>query len=207
MNEDLKRAFRDSDKYQAVYKLPDLAGGARLSLDRCKIIQKHIRPNARILDVGCAQGYVSLYFAERGAYVVGIDAVQKNIDFCQLLAKTLKINAKFERKFFSEATIQFAIANQINVVFLLSVLHHVITDKGLVWTQAAVTKLLDSGITLIAELAKKGETVKYGIWQDHVPNNEMVVFGKYASDAVKIGQSALLGNKVIRPIYLIRGLE
>ena len=67
-----------------------------------------------------------------------------------------------------------------------------------------MTKLLDSGITLITELAKKDETVTYGVWKDHVPDDELAVFGNYASRAVKIGQSSLLGNRVIRPLYLIR---
>ena len=204
MSEELKRAFSNSDKYQAVYRFPNISGGSRSTLNRCEIIQKHIPRNARILDVGCAQGYTSLYFADRGANVVGIDAVQKNIDFCRLLAKTLKINAIFARQVFSNATVQFVCTDKINVVFLLSVLHHIITDKGLAWTRGAVTKLLDSGVTLIAELAKKGETVIYGVWQDHVPDNELAVFGDYASRAVKIGQSALLDNRVIRSLYLIR---
>jgi 2-polyprenyl-3-methyl-5-hydroxy-6-metoxy-1,4-benzoquinol methylase len=75
-------AYKRTDGYQAVYGFRSLAGqNSRYCEDRCAAIEIHLRNelqckdlrHLRILDVGCAQGFNSLYFADRGAKVFGTD--------------------------------------------------------------------------------------------------------------------------------------
>jgi len=46
----------------------------------------------RVLDAGCGEGYLSLRYAERGAFVVGIDISQHLIDLCK---KNVGANTEF----------------------------------------------------------------------------------------------------------------
>jgi 2-polyprenyl-3-methyl-5-hydroxy-6-metoxy-1,4-benzoquinol methylase len=209
-------AYKRTDGYQAIYRFPSLAGqNSRSCEDRCIAIENHLRNeleckdlrHLRILDVGCAQGYNSLYFAARGAKVFGTDILQQNIDFCSLLAKTTRLNAvSFKKEAFSDDTIRFAIDTGINVVFLLSVLHHVITAKGLGWNARALSRLLENKITIVAELAHKREDVTFA-WKEHLPENELAVFGDCSYEAVRIGDFNALNGNAIRPLYAIQQNE
>src|SRR5207253_1923667 len=109
----------------------------------------------------------------------------------------------FTQQLFSEATVQFAIDNGVNVVFLLSVLHHVIVAKGLEWARTALTRLLDNKITIIAELAKKEEDVPFQ-WKDHLPTNELEAFGGHGYRAIEIDKFPALNGKVIRSLYCVQ---
>ncbi len=41
----------------------------------------------RLLDAGCGEGYLSRYYAQRGAVVVGVDISEKMIDICKQRSK------------------------------------------------------------------------------------------------------------------------
>jgi hypothetical protein len=129
---------------------------------------------------------------------------QQNTDFCKLLAKTTRLDStQFNKEPFSDETVQFAIDSGINVVFLLSVLHHVVTAKGLDWTSRALSRLLENKITIIAELAHRHEDVPFA-WKEHLPENELAVFGDRSYNAVKIGDVKALNGNAIRPLYVVQ---
>ena len=45
-----------------------------------KYIEKYIKPNDKILEIGAATGAYSLYYAEKGYNVESIELVKENID-------------------------------------------------------------------------------------------------------------------------------
>ena len=49
-------------------------------LTTIKYIDSYLNPKDRILEVGCATGKYSLYYANKGYKVNGIDFVKENID-------------------------------------------------------------------------------------------------------------------------------
>ena len=53
------------------------------------MLKKYSYPGARILDVGCGSGYISLELARSGYHVTGIDISSKVIDVAK---KTLETN-------------------------------------------------------------------------------------------------------------------
>lgn len=75
-----------------------------------------------ILDIGCGGGLMSEPFAQLGANVTGIDAVEKNIKIASLHAKKGKLNIEYQ------ATTVEALAKskqQFDVVFALEIIEHV----------------------------------------------------------------------------------
>lgn len=73
-----------------------------------------IRPNGRILDVGCGTGQVTLLFAQRGYYVIGLDVGKEMIDVAKEKCSSFpKISFKvgtFENITFSDASLDIIIS-------------------------------------------------------------------------------------------------
>ncbi len=59
-------------------------------------INKSKLPKGKILDVGCGTGDLSIFLAEKGFEVVGIDYIQKPIDTAREKFGNKKLNIKFE---------------------------------------------------------------------------------------------------------------
>ena len=56
-----------------------------------------LNPNESLLDLGCGSGWLSLYFAERGMRVLGIDLSQEQINACnELKARSNLKSLEFE---------------------------------------------------------------------------------------------------------------
>jgi 2-polyprenyl-3-methyl-5-hydroxy-6-metoxy-1,4-benzoquinol methylase len=104
----IRKAYAEVDAYQPVYKLESRFSERSLSRifsDRCEVLAQELGAaisKLPIMDVGCSMGYLSLYFAERGAQVNGIDHNPANIGFCQVLSSLLEIPAEFKVREFSE---------------------------------------------------------------------------------------------------------
>lgn len=209
----LQAAFDATDRYQAVYGVPALPyRGARTCEDRCRAMEHAFRArlglsnlaHLQVADIGCSLGYVSLYFADRGSSVVGYDLQQTSVDFCNVAARHLDIDAAFRLGTFDEALANKLIADDgVNTVFLLSVLHHVIHKLGLDEVRRLLSKLLASGITLVCELANKQEDVEYD-WRGSLPEDELALFDQDVVSISEIGEFEALNGRSRRRMYLIQ---
>ncbi len=206
----LKAAFANVDQYQPVYRLEDAFRDrpvSRTCTDRCILLDRELAPdipNLRILDVGCSMGYLSLYFAERGAVVHGIDMRPENVVFCSELAKVHAIPARFTVDAFTPDFCAALPEGRYDVVFLFSVLHHVITQHGLPAVQAMMATLLDRTDMLFVELARPSEDVPFG-WKEHIPANELDIFASAGEIEIEhLGDFPALGAITVRPLYRVR---
>jgi SAM-dependent methyltransferase len=207
--EKVKLAYAATDGYQPVFGFERDFGAravSRACVDRCEVLDKQIgvdAKNIRILDVGCSMGYISLFFANKGASVVGLDYNKKNVDFCRVLAETLGLRADFTHGTFSLDFCRSVIPSEYDIVFLFSVLHHVVTDVGLEATQLMLSNLLDKTDMFFVELAQKSEEVPFK-WRDVLPEDDLEIFA--GIDGIKIDKVALfpaLGRTTIRPMYKV----
>jgi len=84
--EDLLKITDEEDRVSSLYDIFD--EGSRLSskatqvefLTTIKQVEKHLKPNMKILDLGAGTGEYSIYFAKQGYEVTSIELVEKHVD-------------------------------------------------------------------------------------------------------------------------------
>ena len=92
------------------------------------VIDKYIQPDMKVLDVGCGVGTISLYVANKGNEVLGIDISEKAIDAAQRSAESLGIkNASFKAIDFLYVVQEFQ--GEFDFIILNNVLEHLTNDK------------------------------------------------------------------------------
>lgn len=197
------------DGYQPVYRYEEdlkQANTSRTCLDRCELLATELAAdikNVRILDVGCSMGYISLYLADRGATVTGVDYLPANIDFCRQLAKTASIKAEFKEQEFSKVSDDL-VEGQYDVALIFSVLHHVVHLHGLAATRKMMATFLDKCDAIYVELARKSENVDFA-WLQSLPENELDIFaGIKDIEITKLAELPALNGVVTRPLYRVR---
>lgn len=171
--------------YQPIYGHPEIGeASSRPTNDRLSRLREIIGAVAaevgrplRILDLGSAQGYLSLSLAADGHQVTGVDMCAPNIAISQFLASehpTLKANFVID---YIANYLEKLEPAAFDVVLLLSVLHHECHAHG----AAAVTAMMD-GLAkkipvLVAELALTAEPV---YWAPSLPADEQSLLSGYA---------------------------
>ncbi len=178
----------------------------RLCLDRADAIYHEMKPwgqGQRILDIGCNLGFFSLYFADRGYKVSGIDNNRKHISICKILQKINRKEINFSVAEFSVDFLEHIQKNQYDMVFMFSVIHHVIAAHSLDFAQDLMAKLLEKIPTLFIELATDSEPTT-SLWRSKVPSDELAVFAKCPHLKIeKLGSFSMNRNDVYRPLYKV----
>ncbi|WP_369934240.1 methyltransferase domain-containing protein [Xanthomonas tesorieronis] len=193
------------EKYQPIYAHPELSSDAsrgcedRLVLirDCAKRLEGALGRRLRVLDLGCAQGYFSLNMAADGHSVHGVDFLDRNVAVCQALASDSGLaGATFEC-----ASIEDFLARlqpgQYDLVFGLSVFHHLVHAHGVDKVRELFGKLADSTIAAIYELALREEPLYWGPSQPERPED---LLHPYAFRRVLGFQPTHLSG-IERPIY------
>ena len=84
--EDLLKIENEEERVSAIYEIFD--EDSRLSSKAARVeflttvrqIEKYLKPNMKILDLGAGTGEYSLYFANKGYEVTSIELVEKHVD-------------------------------------------------------------------------------------------------------------------------------
>lgn len=82
--------------------------------------------NKTILDVGCGAGTVSLYLANRGANIVGVDISRKAIDSCKKSARILKLTDKTQ--FICNTIEKIKFRQKFDVIICSEIIEHISND-------------------------------------------------------------------------------
>jgi O-antigen chain-terminating methyltransferase len=165
--------------YQPIYGHPELSGQvSRSCLDRLEHIvrihdalQRLFGRPLMVLDLGCAQGYFSLHLAKRGAFVQGIDFLDKNVAVCNALAQE---NPALQVRFSTgrvEAVIASLQPGQYDLVLGLSVFHHIVHEKGLDAVKAMLEHAAERSSALVVELALREEPLYWAPSQPEHPRD------------------------------------
>lgn len=193
--------------YQPIYGYAELSSGAsRTTEDRLddikriytRVSEKLGRP-LRVLDLGCAQGFMSLSLASLGASVVAVDMLPENIALCRKLGT---INPKLDVNFV-EARIEDFVSSldkgHFDLVLLLSVIHHVAFHVSPAAATSTVERLRSISPVLVAELALADEPL---YWASALPGNPLDTFGS-AAFVREIRQTGTHLSEVKRPLYFV----
>lgn len=105
--------------------------------------------NTTVLDLGCAEGGMSLGMVEKGAfYVLGVDHEQERLDTGKDAAKKLGYDEVVEFKL-AEIDLDFVKKlQQFDIIIWYSQLHHIVAAKG-----------LEYGEELLLAVSKKGDVM------------------------------------------------
>lgn len=205
----IKKLVKKIEYYQPLYNFIPLnnAMALRPCLDRAEIIAHHLNPlkdGNRLLDIGCSLGFFSYYFAERNFKVTGIDNSKKNIRICRLLQRFNVKKIDFFHKTFSHQSIQEIPEHEFDIIFILSVLHHLIHSKGLLYVQQMMATLIDKIPVLFVELALHSEQTT-APWKHSLPPDELAIFALCPPlNIEKIGECSNHLSATPRPLYKIQ---
>ena len=204
----LKALSKEVEPYQPTYGFTGIFDDpARDSLDRARIIESHLGnpANLRVLDIGSSIGYMCYYFADRGAQAEGWDFRPKNAEVSRLVGEINGIDITVKTKQFDLETVKTIQPGSKDVVFILSVIHHILYYNDLAYTQKLMKELMERVPVLVVELARKGEDKKL-FWDAAQPEDELAIFDLIKDD-ITIEKIADIGNhlsKHTRPLYIIR---
>lgn len=202
----LKGLLEVVEPYQPLYGLAGIiTEPKRTSIDRCKVIEKALGDvtGLRMLDIGSSLGYVSYYFADRGASVEGWDSNLDNVETTRLVGELNGVpGAAFRFKELNPETIKMVSGGEFDVAFVLSVFHHVVYFQGIEKTKELVRMLLDRVPMIVVELAKKGEDSKLR-WDKAQPDDELDIFAGLDVHIEKIGDFHNHLSDKTRPLYVI----
>jgi len=163
--------------YQPIHGHPELSGEvSRSCIDRLEHIsrihnalKRLLGRPLKVLDLGCAQGFFSLNLAERGSIVHGVDFLDKNIAVCNALAlENSSLHVSFETGRV-EGVIDTLQPGQYDLVLGLSVLHHIVHEKGAVAVKAMLERVAKNSGALIVELALREEPLYWAAAQPENP--------------------------------------
>ena len=133
----------DKDIFEKIYEKPEAGWTKHVPPTELIDLIKNgkIKP-CKVIDVGCGEGYYSIYLASLGFDVMGIDLSERAIGFAQKNAEKAKVNVRFVtgdlrsvQKF--EETFDF--------IFEWSVLHHIMPDDRNVYIENINMLLIDDG--------------------------------------------------------------
>jgi O-antigen chain-terminating methyltransferase len=191
--------------YQPIYGHPELSQRvSRSSEDRLlhigqiyHALERQLGRPARVLDLGCAQGYFCLSLAKLGAVVHGVDFQHGNIAVCEALAQEHpELNATFQT-----ARVEDVLAalepDQYDLVLGLSVFHHIIHQLRALAVQRMLGVLADKVAVGVFELALASEPPA---WAASQPPNPRVILAGFGF-VIELAQSATHLSAITRPLY------
>ena len=193
------------ERYQPIFGHREYtAGASRPGDDRLTVASALVRVLTaklgrplRVLDLGCAQGYLSFNLAAAGAQVTGIDRSPENVALCEAV-----------RDEHPELSIRFAQADAVDVltavgadeydmVVAMSVLHHVCHERGAETVGRLLDALAQKVHVLLVETALRDEPV---YWASALPSDPRALLGGFSFVHSVASHTTHLSN-VERPIF------
>jgi O-antigen chain-terminating methyltransferase len=190
--------------YQPIYGYPALSRKVSRACDDrlafiaplCAKLAGELGRPLRILDLGCAQGYIALTLAAAGAIVLGVDSSPENILVCErLAAEHPELQIEF-RCDFAEALLWALPANQYDLILGLSIFHHVTHAYSLDFTKRLLARVAERVPQAIFELALATEPPA---WAASQPADERAIIQGYAF-VHEIGRVPTHLSEIKRPL-------
>lgn len=126
----------------------------------CTLLSSGSWKQARVLDVGCGVGALSLYLASKGATVDGIDISPRAIKIAQQAGEQVSFS---QRVSFRQAELQTAKRGRYDFVLCSEVIEHVPDDK--VFYARLISQLKPGGVLMLTTPSKENLLYKLGYYQ------------------------------------------
>ena len=161
-----------------------------------KYIDKYLKPDSKILEIGAGTGRYSLYYAEKGYDVTAIDYVEHNIDILKSkITDNMNIKA-FQGDALNLSNIE---DNTYDITLVLGPLYHLYNNKDLnkcISEAIRVTK--KEGIIMLAYITNDAVFIDWGI--KHLVDG----YNNDFDDTFKLKRSE---EEIFAPIYVDEFLD
>lgn len=172
------------EQYQPIFGHPRHdAAASRPETDRLRVVERvhdalaaTLGRPVRVLDLGCAQGWISLSLAARGARVTAIDAFAGNLEVCTLLRDEnpqLDVHFSCER---IEDRVPALARDEFDLVLALSVFHHTCAAMGEEPTRGLLDDLARKAAVVLVEIGIREEPVAWASRQPEDPRTLLAGF-------------------------------
>jgi len=154
-----------------------------------ELLNKYIKPETKVLNLGCGSGAESVYFAERGCFVVGVDISPKVI-------KLAKEQTKLSFIVGDMVTINFK--QKFNIVLIHDSLEHVFPCEQKTTLLNAINHLEKDGVIFV-----KSPTPEY----IKKVSNDKILEGHYVNPIIYQVLDEVVSPEMVRQTMKENGLE
>jgi len=123
-----------------------------------KLLREYVKPDSRVLELGCATGYYGMYFADKCAEYVGIDITPENIEVFDEKIKSAGL--KNVRAEVGDATKLNLSDNGFDVVLCLGPMYHLPPEERELVFSECKRVAWDSALTAFAYISPIGAYLK-----------------------------------------------
>jgi len=87
------------------------------------VLERYLKKQYVVLDAGCGEGNLSLFIANRGNNVTGVDISMESIEICK--EKARKLGLKMKTRFVKGDIRKYKLDNRFDFIICIEVLEHV----------------------------------------------------------------------------------
>jgi len=126
-------------------------------------IEKYLKPNSNVIDLGCGVGTLDFYIASRNCSVVGIDVSKNAIKKAKESAQVLGLQKKME--FVAEEAETYKSIKKYDLILMTEIIEHVVDDNKLL---IRFHRLLNNGgILILSTRSSNAPLFKLGLSKFH----------------------------------------
>ena len=135
-------------------------------LTTTKYIEKYLKPNSKILEVGAGTGRYSLYYANKGYDVSAIEYIDHNVD---VLKSKIKEGMKIVAEQGDAVDLSRFEDNTFDITLVLGPLYHLFEDSDINKAiEEAIRVTKKDGVVAIAYLTNDSIMVNWGLMGNHL---------------------------------------
>ena len=134
----------------------------------CKNSQSHLKRKLRILDVGCAQGYLSFNLSKYCKTIDAVDGCLQNINLCNLINRKFNLN---NIKFYHTDVLKFEFSHEYDLIIIFNVIHHICHQNSIDITLEFLRKIRQESKVSLLELTNRNENHE---WSTSLPESNEI---------------------------------
>jgi O-antigen chain-terminating methyltransferase len=188
--------------YQPIYGHENKFEYKRESVDRlnkiktvCENLQSHLKRKLRILDVGCAQGYLSFNLSKYCITIDAVDGCLQNIELCNLIKREFNLN---NIKFHHTDALNFEFSQEYDIIIICNVIHHICHQNSIEATLDYLRKISQESKVSLLELTNSDENQD---WSLSLPESNEI-FTDIFEFSDKISEFTNHLNSKKRPLFI-----
>ncbi len=175
---DLEQQKQIQAHFEGMYKLgqkPWVDHGREITLDKFFKILKKRYSKAKILDMGCGDGWISIYAARQGHEVWGLDSSETAIAEAKVKAKTSGVDKKVHFQVGDALNLPYK-KNSLDALIDRGLFHHILPPNRELYFENILKVLKLKGLVYLSVFSTKNPI---GIGQLFTKDLVKKLFGRY----------------------------